>query len=289
MHGYMFNKTYKYNKKIGNGMYGTFVFGSSFTYDESTNTYTLTGTTQITIAMNTDYNEVYSQINNAHYTCWNTTGSCQTISYIYDSNGSSTIGAFYYNISGGKGINDILNEMLFDDDVNRYNSSIKGIIDAWYMNNLTDYTNRLEDAVYCQARNIGIYNGFDPNGGDITKFLQFKNTGSMKDLSCELLTDQFNMSNNKAKLKYPVALFQREELMNSNRFLFLTTDLFWILSPTNFYGSAHMNIIGGAADEGFYYTSSVNSSYAVRPVITLNNKNVIDSGTGSETDPWIIE
>ena len=60
----------------------------------------------------------------------------------------------YISISENKGVEDALNEMLFDNDVNRHNSSIKGVVDSWYAQNLFDKTNYLEDAVYCNARNI---------------------------------------------------------------------------------------------------------------------------------------
>ena len=193
MVGYMYNKVYNYKRKSP----GTteYKYGSGFTYDTNTNTYTLSGTTQNISTWSSGYNT----INNTHYTCWNTTGTCSTISYIYYT--SSTY-AYYFDITGGKDVRDILEEMLSSNDVNRYNSSIKGIIDAWYVQNLSSKTNMLEDTVYCNARNITNYGGWNPEGGSTTPdfYITFKNFTSNNDLSCANETDQFAVSNNKAKL-----------------------------------------------------------------------------------------
>ena len=64
MVGYMFNKVYNLKYKAPGT--NTFKYGSTFTYDTSTNTYTLTGTTQNI----SDWSSGYDKINNTHYTCW---------------------------------------------------------------------------------------------------------------------------------------------------------------------------------------------------------------------------
>ena len=71
----------------------------------------------------------YNTINNTHYTCWNTTGICNKISFV---NYISSPSVYYTEITGGKGIIEAIDEMLHSDDVNRYNSLMKGIIDNWY-------------------------------------------------------------------------------------------------------------------------------------------------------------
>ena len=35
--------------------------------------------------------------------------------------------------------------------------------------------------------------------------------------------------------------------------------------------------------------NNVYSAYYIRPMISLNKKAVVSKGTGSETDPWVIE
>ena len=66
--------------------------------------------------------------------------------------------------------------MLYNDDVNRYNLGIKGIIDSWYAQNLSTKTNMLEDIVFFNARNMSnqAVNGWNKNGG-LTNLMRFKN------------------------------------------------------------------------------------------------------------------
>ena len=283
MVGYMFNKAYKYNYLSPET--NTYKYGNSFTY--SNGTYTLSGTTQNINNWSTGYNT----INNTHYTCWNTSGVCDTISYIFYSDYS---GVFYINITDGKSVSDAIDEMLFASDVNKTNSSIKGIIDAWYKKNLLSNTSMLEDAVYCNARNIIDYGGWEPSGGSTfsSHYIQFKNYNLTKDISCLNETDQFAVSNNKAKLIYPVALLQDEEIYNinpttSSSSLFTTNDTWWTISPYYYYNGANLHRVYTNGDGSYKSYSYIKNG--VRPVVSLGSGAVISSGTGSETDPWIVE
>ena len=285
MVGYMFNKAYINNGKSP----GTteYKYGSSFTYDESTNMYTLSGITQNI----NDWSTGYSLISDTHYTCWNTTGTCNTISYItYTYNAPANgVGSYYFNISGGKGISDILTEMLSSNDVNRYNSSIKGMVDAWYAQNLSSKTNMLEDTIFCNARSIIDYGAWNPNGGIHNHSLNFKNYNYTTDLSCLNETDQFSLSNNKAKLTYPVGLISTEELYSLLENSLRKTGVnYWLLSPYIFNNTNPE--VYYVSNKG-YLLSDVNTSlvYGSRPAISLASGVQITSGTGSEADPWIVE
>jgi len=288
MVGYMFNNVYNRKYKTGASLSGTHKFGSTFTYNNGT--YTLSGRTQNISAWSTGFNK----INNTHYTCWNDTGTCNTISYVhYTYYAKYNEEAYYFDISDGKNVNDILTEMLSSDDVNRYNSSIKGIIDAWYRQNMLSKTNMLEDTVYCNARNIINYGGWDPNGGSTRDYflLKFKNNNSTNDLSCANVTDQFAVNNNKANLTYPVALLENEERNNINKSSLMETGAYWWnFSPVIFsYQNADTDIV--STNGGWYegINEVVHISNGSRPVVSLINSTIISSGTGSESDPWIIE
>ena len=289
--GYMFNKAYKYNVKI---IYGTtyYKFGNSVTYNDGK--YTLTGNTYSLKNIAGDILKDY------HYTCWNSTGECTNVAYIYFNYSSE---AYYILLSDGKTGSDAVTDMLFSDDVNKYDSSVKGIIDAWYTKELSSYTNYLEDTVYCNSRNIDDNGGWNPDGGKtfqtILKFKNYSsisNMNSLRILSCHNITDQFSVSNNKAKLKYPVALLQEEEQYNlapnttldsPNLVLVKTNTEWWVLSPRSFN---EMGLYNNSVNE-----KGIRSNYSsfypngTRPVISLKSNVVISSGTGSEVDPWIIE
>ena len=281
MVGYMFNKVYNYKTKT---ISTSTKFGSTFTYENGT--YTLSGTTQdLTTLSGFD-------ISNTHYTCWNDTGTCSNISYVYYIS-SSTV--YYIDISGGKDITDAINEMLYESSVNRYNSSIKGIIDAWYSQNLSSKTIMLEDTVYCNARNIRNYGGWNPDGGSTSTYMNFKNYSKNNDLSCVNETDQFAVSNNKAKLTYPVSLATHEELYtltnnnNSSYYSVLTKTgaWWWVLSPG--YFGVSISVVRDVGAGGDLNDVGVVNSYGSRPAVSLNSGAVIASGTGSESNPWVIQ
>jgi len=284
MVGYMFNISYNFNIKV---LANTeFKYSDTFVYDNNTNTYTLSGTTK-TI---TNWSSEYNTIENAHYTCWNTTGKCTTLSYIYNIDRYNNYNAFYIELKNGKNIRDALNEMLTIDDVNKYNSSAKGIIDAWFKHNLLNKMNSLDDAVYCNDRSVIDYGGWNENQIILgsSHIMSFKNSDRITSLSCSNITDQFAVSNNKAKLAYPVALLEQEELYNMNYSTLLGVNSFyWLLSPADFQIADTCLRTMTFDNTTSNYPAS--ASFGIRPVVSLIYKSYISSGTGSENNPWIIE
>ena len=279
MVGYMYNKTVENHSKRRDET--NYMFGSSYDYDENTNTYSLTGNT-----VTTSTRAAFEDINSTRYTCWNTTGTCDTLAFIYFLETGYRDYYYYIDIKNGELLNDILNNMLNAEDVNKIDSTIKSHIDVWYEKNLLDYTSKLEDAVYCNNRSIRDLGGWDPNG-NFRNVLSFANNVSRYDLSCENITDQFSIKNDKAKLKYSIALMTTEELSNINVENLLNAGWYWVLSPTHFAGSGANNkgVLFGNVNSG----TKVADSKSVRPAISLKNDTYIFSGTGSESDPWIVK
>ena len=142
-------------------------------------------------------------LDNYHYTCWNESGQCETISYIYYKSSSKALS--YINLVDGKSVEDAIDEMLFNDDVNQIDSTIKAYIDSWYVNyGLIDYASYLEDTVFCFSRAIYNKNGWNPNGGSLAPFLTYSENND--DLTCEYETDRYSLNNPKAQLTYPIGL-----------------------------------------------------------------------------------
>ena len=191
-------------------------------------------------------------------------------------------------MSNGIGISDAITEMLHADNVNHFNSSIKGIIDTWYAKYLSSYTNKLEDIVYCNDRTILDIGAMNPNGGNTYNYswLNFKNFIQSTSLVCTNITDQFAVTNNKAKLTYPVALITLEELGNiTSDSLKATGTWYRSLTPDYYAGMAAFNY---AIDyDGSVNYTPASESGGVRPVVSLGSNSSIVSGTGSEADPWI--
>ena len=242
-------------------------YGNSFTWD-GTN-YTLVDTIDV---KDLSQSEV---LNNNHYTCFNSSGVCNELNYIY----YIISGKLYYvKLNNGKSVEDALNEMLFNDDVNTNDSTIKTAIDYWYSNNMIQYTDYLEDTVWCNDRSMSNQstNGWNPNGGSTSTSLYFKSNGNLSNLTCQNRNDRFsvNKENGNGALRYPVGLITRQEQGLSSYgggSPLVSGNSYWGLSPGNFY------------------SSGVYGSCGVRPAVSLRTGIEYMSGDGSVDTPYVID
>lgn len=290
--GYMYNKVYnagiiKMNK------IDSYKYGNSFTY--SNGTYTLTNTIEFS-----NWQENYNTLSNNHYTCFNNTGTCSSLYYIYF---TSSDEAVYITLNDGKSVNDAIKEMLYADDVNSKDSLIKKYIDTWYEDNLlneTDkegntYSNYLQNTIYCNDRTISDYstNSWNPNGGSTNIQMHFLNSA----LDCTNKNDQFTLKVEKGgtagygnnALDYPIGLLSYAEAhkVSLGGYLF-TGSNYWLMTPNSYSGDAAYI---------YYFTSVVGSqglhlvtgSAGVRPVIALSENVDITTGNGSYTNPYQVK
>ncbi len=281
--GYMYGDVYTYTKASAtSGAY----FGSSFTYD-GTN-YTLVDATT-------------TKDNTHHYTCNLTSadGTCTTLRYYYYQN-------YYVNLTGGDGIEEAMTKM----QTNTNDSNAKDKIDTWYASNLTSYTNKLEDTIWCNDRSMGDgnNNGWIANGGDLSTYLYYgatqrsnnaSNTSTEKNqpsLACANKNDRFTVSNanGNGALTYPVAMITEDEAVlagglagTQNTTFYLNNEsYYWSLSPYNF---DNISAYGFYVYDGGVYRYYVNGAYGLRPAVSLKLGTVVSSGTGTVTDPYVIE
>ena len=176
--------------------------------------------------------------------------------------------------------------MLYADDVNKNNSTIKAYIDNWYENNLASYEDKLEDTVFCNDRSMS---NESSNGG--TTYLQFKNySTSNQSLVCANETDRFSMSNSKAKLKHPIGLLSVPELTLASyyggRHYFNNGQYVWLTSP-GYFTDGDVRTWGVHAS-GFDIGGVIGSK-GVRPSVSLKPGTEYVSGDGSFTSPFVIE
>ena len=259
-----------------------YVFGSSFTY--ANGSYTLSDTTTI----NSDnWTSQKSNVNTHHYTCLSSDTTCASIYYVYYiDNGTS----YYITLENGKSVDDALNEMLYADNVNTKDSTIKEYIDSWYESNLASNEDKLEDTVFCNDRTIASLGGWNPNGGSTTNELQFKRYDTHNpSLACANETDRFSLSNPKAKLSYPIGLLSISEVYlayNEVIYYLNNQDAFWVNSPNYFYkGNAQVK---GVSNNNFF-SSGASYPWGVRPSVSLKSGTEFKSGDGSFTSPFVIE
>ncbi len=271
-----------------------FIFSNSFNYNEVTGNYELNNDNIKLFEINkqTSQNELRSH----HYTCLNNTGICSTIYYVnYIPN---TYGDYYLNylkLSDGKSIEDAIDEMINNNDINAYNSTIKTGLDAWYKRYLNNYTNKIEDIVFCNYRKLNNLGGLNPaNGyvginGSVTYFDQ-----KYADLSCLYDKDSFSTSNNIAKLDYPIGLATRSDLaiLNGGNIIYgegirKTGMEYWINSAYTYQYNVDVDCVG--ASGRFSGSCITNNPYGVRPVISLKPETEYTSGDGSMEKPYLID
>ncbi len=287
--GYSGTKIYYYRLSGGNtngASYSNknYVFGNSFTY--ANGTYTLSDT----VTINSDtFIANKTSVNTHHYTCLTDGTTCTSIYYIYYISDGEP---YYITLTNGKSVDDAINEMLYADDVNKNDSVIKTEIDSWYKDNMTSYTNKLEDTVFCNDRTIYSKGGWNPNGGSTTTYLYFKNYNTNYSLACTNETDRFSVSNSKAKLTYPVGLLSAPEVWlayrnaNSSTYYLNIGSMYWLVSPYYYdYFYPSNSFVTSGTVSGFYRFDYV----GVRPVISLKPNTEYISGDGSYTNSFIVE
>ena len=266
--GYMFNTEYDYKRGSKSGEYFTSAVWENGAYVLSNgNGGTEPDTTH-------------------HYIC---DSDCTKVRYYYYSTN------YYILLENGKTVEDALKEMInyktnaneIDENINVYNSAMKGYLDNWYKKNLTAYASYLDSAtVYCNDRSISNLGGWNPSEGSLAGDLQFKQYSANKDLNCVNETDRFAVTNYKAELAYPIGLLTEPErnLMTAN--FAKTGQDYWCASPYYFSIAnacvRSVNTTGGNDDNNVYY------SRGARGVVTLKPGTKLEDGTGTYTDPYIV-
>ena len=213
------------------------------------------------------------------------------VGYMYGTTGSSTYASTHANTN---------------------DSTIKGVIDTWYKNNMTSYTSQLEDAVWCNDRSIvtdlansngGIYSSYTTLGYGTNKTLYgpasrvgYKVSNPTPTLKCAQDNDKFttvDASNGNRALKYPVGLITADEMVyaggtygtSNSSFYLYTGQYFWALSPSTFNGSH----FGFYLHSNGYLRDSVIDSYGVRPSVSLQPGIAMTGGSGTSADPFIVK
>ena len=291
--GYKYNEDFSLHESNGTTGYDYFTnttkynFGTGYTFDEATKKFILTGDIkQLTWSDNHD--EI---VNNQLYSCLNT--SCNVVYKIvgYNSVAEMKVQPISYSSNS-----------LVTAQTNTTDSPIKTKLDSWYKTNLTSYTSKLADETFCSDRSITSGSGYLTTP---TTFygaynrLQDRKTSSLK---CSGDNDKFKMSNESAKLNYPVALITADEVAmaggrayyngayspNSNYYLY-NGKYFWSLSPSHFdsnYSSAYVwYVMPSGSLSPWYYVAY---SFGVRPVINLRANTLITKGDGSFLNPFVL-
>jgi len=237
--------------------------------------------------------------------CWKIVRTTETggVKIIYngspDSSGKCTnttgeatqIGTSAFNTENGTSSSGVASAIGYMTEDNSRNSTVKGVIDNWYQTNMTAYTEKLEDAIWCSDRSIS---GDDDSSTYYGAYGRFYTT-HMPSLKCENNTDRFTVesSNGNGLLTYPVALLTADEIMlaggtgdeNSTHYLY-TSQNWWSMTPSSDRLYHVFNFI-------MYNDSSLSINIivelnGVRPSVSLTSSTKIKTGNGSQESPFEI-
>ena len=224
------------------------------------------------------------------------------VGYMYGTAGSSTYQATHANTN---------------------ESTIKKYIDSWYKTNFDESaTSKLEDTIFCNDRSTKAY---DANTIGNTSMSSYGNLGYGKNktlygaahrasfysnnpnpsLVCQNQNDKFTVDgkNGNGKLRYPVGLITLDEAVlagfntqasNTSDFRDATNYLYtnsnyWTFSSVMLNGLGNANV-GHVHGTGFVSANLVNTTYGVRPVVSLADGTLVNSnGDGTSTNPYVVK
>ena len=270
-----------------------YIYGNDVTWNGSK--YTLTDTYMSESGWNSDKTTLAKKY---HYTCFDTTKECKDVYYIHYFGSSYQI--YYLKLSSGKNIEDAKNEMF----TNTTDSTIKKKIDTWYSQNMTAYTSKLEDTIWCNDRTLysGSLAGKDVDAGTKQSYFSDYNriyTKFSPSIECSNESrDGFTVSTSSGgngKLTYPVGLLTANEVMlaggrnasNSNYYLY-TGQFYWLLSPS-YFDYIYANGCGVSSGGRLDLSNVVFNSVGVRPSVSLAPGTKTTEGNGTVDDPYIVE
>ena len=287
--GYKYNEKFSLHENNGTTGYNWFTntqkynYGTGYTFDESTKKFTLTGTIkQLTWKDNSD--EIVA---GKLYSCLNT--SCNVVYKVtgYQNDTTMTVQPISYS-----------SDSYADAVTNTTNSTMKNNLDTWYKNNLTSYAPYLADETFCSDRKINFGNGYLT-----TPTTYYGAYGRLTDrrtpsLKCAQDGDKFKVSNESAKLDYPISLITADEVAiaggvyntpNSNYYLY-NGQYFWTLSPSYFSSINSIARVWSILPSGSLVNwNGVTYSFGARPVINLKADTLITKGDGTALNPYVVK
>ena len=185
---------------------------------------------------------------------------------------------------------------------NDVDSTIKTRLDSWYKTNIEDkgLSEYVADSGFCNDRSIISGDGVSTSARTEYGVYARLNTYS-PNLICSQSNDFFTVDNSKGNqaLTYPIGLITGDELMlaglkvssiNRRSYVY-STQTYWTMSPVYYdtgYSSARMLVMSSTNTIGYAMVND-RVTYGVRPVINLASDVEIESGIGTQNDPYKIK
>ncbi len=302
-----------------------YIYASDVSYNGTT--YTLESPTESPISL--------CESSEQKYTCkMDKIGECSEVYYVYyvdfeyckypasvktadEGSIDETSNVYAIKLTDGKTIENYIEESFSND----LSSNVKNTIDNWFRENLTnevdndkkDYQEYLEDAIWCNNRNI-IYGGFlkdsEPDvsifesyyyGISPRSYSTYEDDGDKVDyseimnmlFSCPNKNDRFTKNdiiNGNGDLDYPVGMLTSGEFVLGGEYSYLASgNYYWTMTPL--YGPGPYNESGMSvvSKSGYLTSFSVGYEAGVRPAIVLKHDVKLKRGDGSLTNPYEIK
>ena len=291
--GYKYNEDFSLHENNGTTGYTWFTntqkynFGTGYTFDETTKKFTLTGDIK-QLTWNDNHDEI---VNNGLYSCLEI--SCNVVYKIVGYNSATQMKVQPISYSSNS---------LLSAQTNKTDSPIKTKLDNWYKTNMTSYTSKLADETFCSDRSISGGTGYKTDSFTFYGAYNRLEDSKKPSLKCSQNNDKFKMSNESAKLDYPVGLILADEVAlaggrayyngtyspNSNYYLY-TGKYYWTLSPSIFRSIDSFAYVWRVVPSGSLNPlAHMRDSIGVRPVINIKADTLMTKGDGSSLNPFVV-
>ena len=278
-----------------------YYFGSSYEFDEETETFELTG--NITSGTVT---EMKDKVTDYPYTCLNTNSisSCEVMIKVNSYISEISVRANYISYSSNSYENTLTNDN---------SSTIKTTLDNWYQTNIVGksdsegnlLTNYIVDGTFCNDRILASTtsgNGYSLVPTTIYSAYKRLNQDSEKTaaLKCSQESDRFSMTSGRgnSQLTYPVALITADEVtlaggktgLKNEEYYLRTNGYFWTMTPSYFDATiARARVYYVSLEGELIPLDSVVSLRGLRPVINIRSDVLISQGDGTIENPFILK
>ena len=277
-----------------------YYFGSSYEFDEETETFKLTG--DITSGT---FTEMQDQFADYPYTCklTNGTGSCPVMIKVNSYINETQVRAQYISYSSNN-----LESTLTNDN----SSNIKATLDSWYATNIVGksdsegnlLTNYIVDGTFCNDRSFASSN--TGNGYSLvptTLYSAYKrlysDANKSATLKCSQASDRFSTTSSRGNgdLTYPIALITADEValaggrhgLKNEDYYLRTNNYYFTMTPSYFIAADAYAYVYGVSPAGeLRQWFLVTHSNGVRAVINLRSDVLISQGDGTSENPFIL-
>ena len=180
------------------------------------------------------------------------------------------------------------------------NSTILGVLNTWYQNNLASYADDLDgNAGFCGDRTPTSGTGL---GTTYTEYGPYErlygNSSGVPTFECENESDLYTTSGSEdgnGALTYPIGLISMDEawyaggysLDNTSYYLY-TGQNYWTMSPFSFNAASSYTWGFSVYSTGRLGYAGVYYIYGVRPVINLKADTQFSGGNGTSSNPYMV-